>query len=571
MSLLRRVRTSIQSRFEAADKSVLTNIAFLSAIVLSGLLLVGVALSAWWSDNLASAVEVNGQSVTVSEARARANIEYFRLGIEEQRIRARVSAGTLSNEAGTAALQSISDRGDNLSSAITSDLIDMLLIRDLAGSNGVSIDDADVEAKWQEEQQIPELRLLRRITIDFTPIDDAAAEADAKAKADAILAELRAGAVFSDVAKRESTDSFAVEGGRIGWSTRAGDPLTDPAYEAAWSLTSPGTTDVILQDTGAYVIFYVEQIREATLDANFSLLASENSVDLALYRKVIGETLLRDALREKVTADLLKSPVEQRDVSYVSVPVASGGGEVEEVHVSHILYSPNDDAQGASKLSESDPAWAAAKADADAGLLLVNQGKNFESIAMKYSDDDSSAQDGGLLAWAPQGTFVTAFENAIWDKGLQVGEIVGPIKTEFGYHIIRLEGRRSGVKLAMEALSVALKDAGEDFIKVATDAVAEYSGTDVQQIGFLSRYTINPDLSKLIWALGAGEVSNSETINDQLIILRVNAIEERELDASQKSAITQGGFDVWLTLYSRAAAISIEGKQVQEAGESPAP
>jgi len=571
MSLLRRVRTAIRSRFEAADKSVLTNIAFLSAIVLSGLLLVGVALSAWWSDNLASAVEVNGQSVTVSEARARANIEYFRLGIEEQRIRARVSAGTLTNEAGTAALQSISDRGDNLSSALTSDLIDMLLIRDLAGSNGVSIDDADVEAKWQEEQQIPELRLLRRITIDFTPIDDAAAEADAKAKAEAILAELRAGAVFSDVAKRESTDSFAVEGGRIGWSTRAGDPLTDPAYEAAWSLTSPGTTDVILQDTGAYVIFYVEQIRAAALDANFSLLASENSVDLALYRKVIGEELLRNALREKVTADLLKSPVEQRDVSYVTVPVAAGGGDVEEVHVSHILYSPNDDAQGASKLAADDPAWAAAKADADAGFALVNQGIDFAAVAKKYSDDDSSAQDGGLLAWAPQGTFVTAFEDAIWDKGLQVGEIVGPIKTEFGYHIIRLEGRRSGVKLAMEQLSVALKDTGEDFIKAATDAVAEYSGTDVRQIGFLSKYTINPDLSKLIWALGAGEVSNAETINDQLIILRVNAIETRELDDAQKSAIKQGGFDVWLTLYSRAAAISIEGKQVQEAGESPAP
>jgi hypothetical protein len=123
----------------------------------------------------------------------------------------------------------------------------------------------------------------------------------------------------------------------------------------------------------------------------------------------------------------------------------------------------------------------------------------------------------------------------------------------------------------MEQLSVALKDTGEDFIKAATDAVAEYSGTDVRQIGFLSKYTINPDLSKLIWALGAGEVSNAETINDQLIILRVNAIETRELDDAQKSAIKQGGFDVWLTLYSRAAAISIEGKQVQEAGESPAP
>lgn len=571
MSLLRRVRTAIRSRFEAADKSVLTNIAFLSAIVLSGLLLVGVAVSAWWSDNLASAVEVNGQSVTVSEARARADIEYFRLGVEERRVRARVSAGTLSNEAGTAALQSISDRGTNLSSQLTSELIDSLLIQDLASSNGVSVNDADVEVKWQEEQQIPELRLLRRISIKFTQSEDGSAEAAARAKAEAILAEVRVGADFSAVAKRDSTDSFAVEGGRIGWSTRAGDPLDDPAYEAAWSLTSPGMTEVILQDSGQYVIFYVEQIRASILDQDFTVVASENSIDLGLYRKVIAEELLRSALRTKVTADLLKSPVEQRDVSYVTVPVAAGGGDVEEVHVSHILYSPNDDAQGASKLAADDPAWAAAKADADAGFALVNQGIDFAAAAKKYSDDETSAVNGGLLDWAPQGTYVAAFEDAIWDKGLQVGEIVGPIKTEFGYHIIRLEGRRSGVKLAMEQLSVALKDAGEDFIKAATDAVAEYSGTDVQQIGFLSRYTINPDLSKLIWALGAGEVSNAETINDQLIILRVNAIETRELDDAQKSAIKQGGFDVWLTLYSRAAAISIEGKQVQEAGESPAP
>lgn len=64
-------------------------------------------------------------------------------------------------------------------------------------------------------------------------------------------------------------------------------------------------------------------------------------------------------------------------------------------------------------------------------------GENFEELARKYSKDPGSAQQGGDLGWAERGMFVGPFEEALFS--MQKGEIRGPIKTEFGYHVIRLD------------------------------------------------------------------------------------------------------------------------------------
>jgi len=79
MNLFQSARARITARLAEADKSVLTNLAFLSAIALSTLLLTAVLAVGWWSDNLAPAVEVNGVSISVGEARSRGDIANFRL------------------------------------------------------------------------------------------------------------------------------------------------------------------------------------------------------------------------------------------------------------------------------------------------------------------------------------------------------------------------------------------------------------------------------------------------------------------------------------------------------------
>ena len=575
MNLITRLRSRIAAWYETADKSLLTNFAFLAAIALSALLLVGAVGASWWGNTFATAVEVNGRSMSVGEARARGDIELFRLGLESSRIRARVSAGTLSSEQGNAILEQINDAATNINSQITSEIIDVLLISQLAEERDITADQAAIDAEWAKETTIPELRLLRRITLDIandpdTGAPNAATTAAAEAKADALVAEIAAGGDFSTIATRESSDSFAVEGGRIGWSTRDEDPLTDAGYAAAWERTTVGATDVIKRSDDQFVIFYVDQIRPAIADADFEKNASEAGIDMGLYKKMSAERALEASLSSVITAELLVEPVQQRDVSFVSIAAPQDGGMGEEVQVRHLLFSPNDDAQGAGRLEESDPAWAAAKDEADAAFAAIQSGKTLASLAAG-SDDESSAAEGGLLAWAIKGTFVPAFDDAVWADGLEQGDLLGPIKTEFGYHVIQFEARRAGLMLRLEELAIELRNAGTGFDARAEEAKKDFAGLTVDQPGYVVRYAINPDLSKIVWGLGDGEVSSVVTLGEQLAIIRVNAIENRPFTEAQRTTVNVSGFLIWLDGYRGAAKISIDGNVVQEATETPAP
>jgi parvulin-like peptidyl-prolyl isomerase len=574
MNPIAKLRAIAVARYHATDKSVLTNLAFLGAIALSTLLLAGVLAVGWWSDNFAPAVEVNGVSISVGEAKARGEIASFRLNLEAARIRARVSSGTLTNEEADAFLKQLDDAGTNLGSQLTSDMIDALLVAQLASEKNITVDQAAIDAAWADETATPELRLLRRISIEIAKsskgVPTEATIAAAQQKADAILAEIKAGGDVGVIAKRESSDAYATEGGRIGWSTKAEDPLADPAYAAAWELTATGPTEVISQSASQLVIFYVDQIRPAQADPNFDLSANDAKINMDLYRKIVGERAISSALSDAVTAELLVGPVEQRDISYIAVPVPEGNSETEEVLVRHLLYSPNDNPQDAAGLDATDPAWAAAEADANAAYGKIAAGTSMESLADE-SDDVGSGEEGGLLGWAAKGSYVPAFETAVWADGLQVGDLLGPVKTEFGYHVMQFEGRRVGMTLRMEILAQELAGASVDFDARAAKALKEFAGMTTDNLGFTSRYSLNAQIGSAAWSLAAGEVSSVQTLNGQMVIFKINAIEERALTEEQKATIKTSGYLIWLDTYRETAEIAIDGSVVQEAGGSPAP
>ncbi len=86
---------------------------------------------------------------------------------------------------------------------------------------------------------------------------------------------------------------------------------------------------------------------------------------------------------------------------------------------------------------------AAALKQADTVLALARSGQSFAALAKKYSQDPGSAQNGGSLGWMDRSGFVAPFADALF--GIKsVGEIVGPVKTQYGYHIIRLDGIQPG-------------------------------------------------------------------------------------------------------------------------------
>jgi peptidyl-prolyl cis-trans isomerase SurA len=67
-------------------------------------------------------------------------------------------------------------------------------------------------------------------------------------------------------------------------------------------------------------------------------------------------------------------------------------------------------------------------------------GEDFADLAREYSEDIGSAQEGGELGWTMPGQMVPAFEAAMNETA--INQISQPVRTQFGWHIIKVEGRR---------------------------------------------------------------------------------------------------------------------------------
>ncbi|RKZ83542.1 MAG: peptidylprolyl isomerase, partial [Candidatus Parabeggiatoa sp. nov. 3] len=79
----------------------------------------------------------------------------------------------------------------------------------------------------------------------------------------------------------------------------------------------------------------------------------------------------------------------------------------------------------------------AANQKAQEVLAKIRAGESFEELAKEFSDDPGSKRKGGDLGWFGPGTMVKPFEDAV--KTLKMGEVSELVKTQFGFHIIRLD------------------------------------------------------------------------------------------------------------------------------------
>jgi parvulin-like peptidyl-prolyl isomerase len=104
--------------------------------------------------------------------------------------------------------------------------------------------------------------------------------------------------------------------------------------------------------------------------------------------------------------------------------------------VSHILISPEGVEPGAEAPPE---ALAAAEEQANDVVAQLEAGADFAELATEFSADPGSAANGGALPEAPFGNYVAEFRDAALEA--PIGEVVGPVETQFGFHIIRVDSR----------------------------------------------------------------------------------------------------------------------------------
>ena len=85
---------------------------------------------------------------------------------------------------------------------------------------------------------------------------------------------------------------------------------------------------------------------------------------------------------------------------------------------------------------------AAAEAEAAAIRARVDAGEDFAALATELSDDPGTRAQGGDLGWIARDQLAGAFEDALF--ALSAGEVAGPVQTDFGYHVIKLDEVRAG-------------------------------------------------------------------------------------------------------------------------------
>ena len=163
------------------------------------------------------------------------------------------------------------------------------------------------------------------------------------------------------------------------------------------------------------------QINPAAIDAYYEAHQADYLVPAAVDLRYAQLTLAQVAGTETVSdADVQKAYDKEK----------SGFVQPERREASHILIPFGKDP-------------AAALKQANEVLALAKSGQNFAALAKKYSQDPGSAQNGGSLGWMDHSGFVAPFADALF--GIKsVGDIVGPVKTQYGYHIIRLDGIQPG-------------------------------------------------------------------------------------------------------------------------------
>ncbi len=237
---------------------------------------------------------------------------------------------------------------------------------------------------------------------------------------------------------------------------------------------------------------------------------------------------------EQVAADM---PVNEAELRlYFEQEKAAGRFALsEERKARHILIQVPDE------LAE-----AAARAEAEALAERIEAGEDFAALAREYSDDAVSAAQGGELEWSERDALVEAFAAALFD--METDEVRGPIRSEFGYHVIRLDGVR-GTPPSFEAVRAdleseyRLRQSEEDFYdtsqRLADDAftnphelasVAEALQLDLQEIPRFTRagggpLGANPTVIEAAFSIAVLEEGENspllELAPDHAMVLRV--------------------------------------------------
>jgi len=219
-----------------------------------------------------------------------------------------------------------------------------------------------------------------------------------------------------------------------------------------------------------------QQMTEEEFTTAFEANGGDMEAFLRDSRRNIYETMVADALRDEV---LGPADLTEEDVALYFEENRSQYEEDEQIRASHILLETEE--------------------DAEAVLEELEAGADFATLAQERSIGPS-APSGGDLKWFGRGQMVEPFDEAAFE--LEVGEVSGVVKTEFGYHVILLVDRREAARPTLaEIYDRVREDAERSFLEDGFTEwfTATYEAANVEvQLLVLAAYRLkseDPDLA----------------------------------------------------------------------------
>ncbi len=213
-----------------------------------------------------------------------------------------------------------------------------------------------------------------------------------------------AAAVFATLSLSAAAQNIAIVNGKAVPKTRV-DALAQQVARSGRPIT-PEVEAQIKEEVIAREVF-IQEAQKRGLDATDDF---KSQIELARQTILIRE-LFADFQK---TAAVTDADVQAEYDKFVE---ANGG---KEYRARHILVET--------------------QAQAEAILASLKKNGKFEDIAKKQSKDPGSGANGGDLDWASAGNYVKEFSDAM--VALKKGEVSAPVKSQFGFHIIRLDDVR---------------------------------------------------------------------------------------------------------------------------------
>jgi peptidyl-prolyl cis-trans isomerase C len=192
-------------------------------------------------------------------------------------------------------------------------------------------------------------------------------------------------------------------------------------------------------------------VPDAEIEERVAMIRKQFPTEEAFKKELAAQKATLEQVRTETRQELLvarlleaevgpKMAVSAEDVEKAYTDNPQAFQTPDEVRASHILIAFPPDADAAAK--------AGALARAESVLKSARGGKDFAALAKEFSQDPGSAVKGGDLDFFNPAEMVPPFRDAA--STLKPGVISDLVETQYGYHIIKVTGRRAGRKVSLD-------------------------------------------------------------------------------------------------------------------------